>query len=96
MDVLRCWSSTNLYFISQRKLKPDLAEQYSTVVDVYSENVKLQQREASDLPVLLNSIIKIAAKRDGPGQIFIRLSNEMDSEEEEYQPDYEGQLITRL
>lgn len=66
------------YLISQRKLKPDLAEQYCTVEEVYKHNEKLQKRECDDLAVLLNSIIKIAVKRDGPGQTHIRLSSERD------------------
>ncbi|XP_033639954.1 uncharacterized protein LOC117300321 isoform X1 [Asterias rubens] len=70
-----------------KKLKPDLAEQYCTVEDVYKQNEKLQKRESVDLAVLLNSIIKIAAKRDGPGQTNIRLSSERESDVEDEQQD---------
>ncbi|XP_022079785.1 uncharacterized protein LOC110973354 isoform X1 [Acanthaster planci] len=59
-----------------RKLKPDLADQYASIATVYSKNGQLKRRPGSDLSALLNGIIKVAAKRDGPGEMQIRLYNE--------------------
>ncbi|XP_038076669.1 uncharacterized protein LOC119744679 [Patiria miniata] len=66
-----------------RKLKPDLADQYSNIANVYDKNGQLQRRQNSDLSALLNNISKIAAERDGPGEMQIRLSNERETDGED-------------